>query len=140
MQVFVLGVVKLLILSISLKIIRCFLPHSNHKYKYEGRHIGEQKSNFEWRVELTERNQQEKQIVEELELVVEHDWQERENVVSLIPDFVAHKSFRTSHPVQKDSAPFSRNQTATPASDPITDWVFALRLSLLTFEGLYLRK
>jgi hypothetical protein len=60
----------------ALVIVVELFDQGNHEHKHQGCHVGDHKANFEDFDELTEGDEQEKEVKEELELVEKHNWDE----------------------------------------------------------------
>ena len=73
-------------------------------------------TDFEWRDKLWQGNKQEKEVEEELELVVEHKRNESDHVVLLILDFVAEADLGSHSPVHLNR----------PFLQLITNWAYFL--------------
>ena len=77
-------IVQFLVTTVSLEIVISFLDHCHHEYEDKWRDISEHETDLQEWYELTQRNDEEEHVEEEFELVVEHLWDEREDVVLLI--------------------------------------------------------
>jgi hypothetical protein len=80
-------------------IVDSFLKDSNHQNKDQRCDVSEHEAHFEGRDELGNGDQQEEQVKEELELVVEHDRDQRDGVVFRVLDLVRGVALRSGPPV-----------------------------------------
>lgn len=94
----VLRVVHLFVAPVPLDIVITLLAHRHYQYEGQGRHVSEEETDFEEGNELTDGDDQEEQVEEELELVDQHLWNESQEVVLLIVQPVRHKRRRHSCP------------------------------------------
>ena len=81
-------------MTVPLEVIVSLFNHRHHEYKDKWSNVGEHESDFEERDELTERNDQEEHVKEELELIVQHLEQEGEHIVLLVVQPVRAKVCR----------------------------------------------
>jgi len=77
-------IVQFFVSTEAIKVIHSFLEHCHDKYECKWSDISEEESNLEERYKLTDCDDQEEHVEEELEFVVEYFEDERENVVLLI--------------------------------------------------------
>ena len=73
-------------------------------------------TDFEYRDELRQRNHQEKEIVEVLELVEENDWNQRAHVVLRVVLSVCGKASRRPPALQRQRPPLPRYDASTAPS------------------------
>ena len=90
------GVVELLVASVAIEIIPALLDHCHDQYEGERCHVGEHEADLEEGDELTEGDQQEEHVEEELELVVQHLGDESQHVVLLVVYLVCAETLRQS--------------------------------------------
>lgn len=129
-QGFILLIVQCLVLAEALDIIDSLLHQSNHQHEGQRRNVGKEVANFESWHELGQCDEQEEQVVEELELVEEHDRHECQHVVLVVVQLVGHEPAGRRLPVQRDAAALARDDPPAPAPHPVTERLFG-RLSLL---------
>ena len=80
----ILSAIKLLVTPVAIKVIHAFFDHGHYQYKGERGDVSEEEADFEEWNELTNCDNQEEHVEEELELIVEHLEEEGEYVVLLI--------------------------------------------------------
>lgn len=90
-QAFILATIKFSVFAVSLEVIPTLFTKRDSEYEGQRCYVGEQETNFQLWDKLAQRNEQEKQVIEKLELVVEYYWEKRKEVVLLVAHSVAHK-------------------------------------------------
>jgi len=92
LQVFVHCIIHIFVLPESLDVVKCLFDHRDRQHEHKWRNVCEHKTDLQWRVKLGHCDQQEKHIVEKLELVVENDRQESQNVVFRVILAISHEA------------------------------------------------
>ena len=80
----ILSTVKLLVTPVAIKVINAFFDHRHDQYEGKRSDVSEEEANFEEWDELTNCDNQEEHVEEELELIIEHLEEEGESIVLLI--------------------------------------------------------
>ena len=118
-KVLVLLVVHDLVLLVAADIVDSLLDHAHHDDKDQGRYVSERVAHLESRDELRDADDQEEQVVEEFELIEQHDGDERDDVVAIVLKLVRHEATWGRLAGQRDPASLSRDNPATPATTPV---------------------
>ena len=85
-------IVECFVLLPSCYVIHSFLDQCDQQHEGQGCYVGKKIADFQSWDELRERDKKEEQVVEELELVEQHDWDEGDQIVLVIIEFVSHVS------------------------------------------------
>ena len=80
----ILRIVQLFVPAEPIKVINTFFDHCDHEYEGKRCDVSEEEADFEKGHELTDCDDQEEHVKEELELIVEHFEDKREDVVLLV--------------------------------------------------------
>lgn len=103
-KVLVFLIVSLFVLPPPLDVVERLLGHRDQQHEHQWRYIREQVSHLQWWHELRERDEEEEQVVEELELIEKYDRYECNDVILVILQLIRHESARRSTSIHADSA------------------------------------
>lgn len=84
----ILRIVQIFVAPVPIEVVHAFLNHCHNQYKGEWCNVGEEESDFEEGHKLTDGDEQEKHVEEELELVVEDFGDKCEHVVLLVVEAI----------------------------------------------------
>ena len=116
----ILAIVEFFVAAEAIEIVPPLLNHRHDQHKCQRSNVGEEEADLEEGYELTNRDDQEEHVEEELELVVEHLEDEAEHVVLLIVQTVGDEVRRRRGALHAELALLFRDDAAKVALESIT--------------------
>jgi hypothetical protein len=117
-----------------LPVVEGFLEDRNCEHENKRCDVGEGQTNLKWWHKLTEADDQEEEVVEELELVEKYNRENCENVVLLIVLPVCHEGCWLFFAIKFELSLLSRDDPPHPSSELVAPRHPGLRIFLLSYQ------